>query len=74
MEKTAGFQPWFSPIKAYITVKEYVKFVSLPFFVRFRLNMAATGQTDLERKFSADEREPYECTASEETKIEQKTR
>ena len=28
------------------------------------------GQTDLERKSSANEREPYKGTASEETKIE----
>ena len=31
------------------------------------------GQRDLERKSSADERELYKGTVSEETKIEQKT-
>ena len=36
------------------------------------LNETESGQTDLERKFSADEREPYKGTVSEETEIEQK--
>ena len=31
------------------------------------------GRTDLERKSSANEREPYKGTVSEETEIEQKT-
>jgi hypothetical protein len=35
-----------------------------------RLNDAAQGQRDLERKFSVDERELYIHTASEETEIE----
>ena len=30
----------------------------------------APGRTDFEQKFSADEREVYECTPSEETEIE----
>ena len=45
----------------------------LPFFVRLRLNDAARGQRDLERKSLADERELYNGSVSEETKIEQKT-
>ena len=55
-----------------ITVGEQ-SFVLLPFFVRLRLNDAARGQWDLERKSSADERELYNGTVSEETRIEQKT-
>ena len=53
--------------------KESRVLVLLPFFVRLRLNDEAPGQRDLERKTSADERELYNGTVSEETKIEQKT-
>ena len=70
MEKTAVFNLGFPQYR--VNSGRRAEFCSPTVFCSLAPNDAARRQRDLERKSSADEREPYECTVSEETEIEQK--